>query len=68
MTAFYGSPEGQSASRKFGPYMMGVMPQIQQEVKKGHGGKAKASRTQRRTGSGCATSCPTGCQVGCTAG
>jgi hypothetical protein len=34
MTAFYGSPEGQSAAKKFGPYMMGVMPQIQQEVKK----------------------------------
>ena len=34
MTAFYGSPEGKSASKKFGPYMMGVMPQIQQEVKK----------------------------------
>jgi hypothetical protein len=34
MTAFYGSPEGQSASKKFGPYMMGIMPQIQQEVKK----------------------------------
>jgi hypothetical protein len=34
MSAFYGSPEGKSASKKFGPYMMGVMPQIQQEVKK----------------------------------
>ena len=34
MTAFYGSPEGKSAAKKFGPYMMGVMPQIQQEVKK----------------------------------
>jgi hypothetical protein len=34
MTTFYGSPEGQGASKKFGPYMMGIMPQIQQEVKK----------------------------------
>ena len=34
MTAFYGSPEGQSAYKKFGPYMAGIMPQIQQEVKK----------------------------------
>ena len=34
MTAFYGSPDGQSAAKKFGPYMMGIMPQIQQEVKK----------------------------------
>ena len=34
MTAFYGAPDGQSASKKFGPYMMGIMPQIQQEVKK----------------------------------
>lgn len=34
MSAFYGSPEGKSASQKFGPYMMGIMPQIQQEIKK----------------------------------
>ena len=34
MVAFYGSPEGQSAAKKFGPYMAGIMPQIQQEVKK----------------------------------
>ena len=34
MVAFYGSPEGKSAAQKFGPYMMGIMPQIQQEVKK----------------------------------
>jgi hypothetical protein len=34
MTTFYGSPEGQSAYKKFGPYMAGIMPQIQQEVKK----------------------------------
>ena len=34
MTAFYGSPEGKSAAKKFGPYMAGVMPQIQQEIKK----------------------------------
>jgi hypothetical protein len=41
MTAFYGSPEGQSASKKFGTYMMGVMPQIQQEVKKAMDEKQK---------------------------
>lgn len=34
MVAFYGSPDGQSAYKKFGPYMAGIMPQIQQEVKK----------------------------------
>ena len=34
MVAFYGSPEGQSAAKKFGPLMAEVMPQIQQEVKK----------------------------------
>lgn len=34
MVAFYGSPEGQSAAKKFGPYMAGIMPQIQKEVKK----------------------------------
>ena len=41
MTAFYGSPEGKSAAKKFGPYMMGVMPQIQQEVKKAMDEKQK---------------------------
>jgi hypothetical protein len=41
MTAFYGSPEGQGASKKFGPYMMGIMPQIQQEVKKAMDAKPK---------------------------
>jgi hypothetical protein len=34
MVTFYGSPEGQSAIKKFGPLMSEVMPQIQQEVKK----------------------------------
>ena len=34
MVAFYGSPEGQSAYKKFGPFMAEVMPQLQQEVKK----------------------------------
>jgi hypothetical protein len=41
LTAFYGSPEGKSASKKFGPYMAGVMPQVQQEVKKGMEEKQK---------------------------
>jgi hypothetical protein len=43
MTAFYGSPEGKSAAKKFGPYMMAVMPQIQQEVKKAMDEKQKQS-------------------------
>ena len=34
MVTFYGSPEGQSAVKKFTPLMAEVMPQIQQEVKK----------------------------------
>jgi hypothetical protein len=34
MVAFYGSPEGQSAYKKFAPYMAEMMPQIQEEVKK----------------------------------
>jgi hypothetical protein len=33
MTAFYGSPEGKSASKKSGVYMSQVMPKIQQEVR-----------------------------------
>ena len=41
MTAFYGSPEGKSAAKKFGPYMAGIMPQIQQEIKKGMDEKLK---------------------------
>ena len=41
MAAFYGSPEGKSAAKKFGPYMAGVMPQIQQEVKKAMDEKQK---------------------------
>ena len=43
MTAFYGSPEGKSAAKKFGPYMAGIMPQIQQEVKKAMDEKQKQS-------------------------
>jgi hypothetical protein len=35
MVTFYASPEGQSALKKFGPFMAAVMPQIQEEVKKG---------------------------------
>jgi hypothetical protein len=41
MTAFYGSPEGKSAAKKFGPYMTGIMPQIQQEIKKAMDEKQK---------------------------
>lgn len=32
LTAFYGSPEGRSISKKFAAYMSDVMPAIQQEV------------------------------------
>jgi hypothetical protein len=35
MVTFYGSPDGQSSLKKFGPLMGEVMPKIQQEVKKG---------------------------------
>ncbi len=34
MVAFYGSPEGQSAYKKFVPYMEEIMPQIKTEVRK----------------------------------
>ena len=34
MLAFYGSPDGQSASKKYGSYLAEIMPQIQLEVKK----------------------------------
>jgi hypothetical protein len=35
MVIFYASPEGQSALKKFGPFIAEVMPQIQEKVKKG---------------------------------
>jgi hypothetical protein len=34
MVAFYGSPTGKAAFKKFAPYMGEIMPQIQQEVRK----------------------------------
>lgn len=34
MVTFYASPEGQSALKKFGPFMAAVMPQIQMKVEK----------------------------------
>ena len=46
MVAFYGSPEGKSASKKFGPYMAEVMPQIQQEIKKAVDAAQKAQEPQ----------------------
>jgi hypothetical protein len=35
MVTFYASPEGQSALKKFGPFIAAVMPQIQEKVQKG---------------------------------
>jgi len=32
MTTFYGSPEGKSIMKKFGPYMGDLMPRVQAEV------------------------------------
>jgi hypothetical protein len=46
MTSFYGSADGQSAAKKFGPYMMEIMPKIQQEVKKGMDAKQKDSEAK----------------------
>ena len=51
MTAFYGSPEGKSAAKKFGPYMAGVMPQIQQEIKKRMDEKQKQEGSKDQPGS-----------------
>lgn len=51
MTAFYGSPEGKSAAKKFGPYMAGVMPQIQQEIKKRMDEKQKQEGSKDQSGS-----------------
>jgi hypothetical protein len=35
MVTFYSSPDGQSALKKFGPFIAAVMPQIQEKVKGG---------------------------------
>jgi len=32
LTAFYGSPEGRSISKKFGAYMADIMPALQEEL------------------------------------
>ncbi len=37
LTAFYGSPEGRSITKKFSAYMADVMPVIQQELSKAIG-------------------------------
>lgn len=41
LTAFYGSPEGRSISKKFNAYMAEVMPAIQQELTEAMGGEHK---------------------------
>ena len=77
MTAFYGSPEGQSAAKKFGPYMAGIMPQIQQEVKKAMDEKQKLEPKGQPEAGPRANRLPAGspprqrhaspnCQAGCT--
>jgi hypothetical protein len=58
MTAFYGSPDGQSASKKFGPYMMGIMPQIQQEVKKAMDEKQKQAGSKDQPAPGAPKAAP----------
>ena len=76
MTAFYGSPDGQSASKKFGAYMAGIMPQIQQEVKKAMDEKQKQQEPkdqpeagaprQRRPGS--TAKAPPAASIACSQG
>jgi hypothetical protein len=46
MVAFYGSPEGQSAWKKFSPYMNEIMPPIQQEVRQAIGEAQKQPETK----------------------
>jgi hypothetical protein len=58
MTAFYGSPEGQSASKKFGTHMMGIMPQIQQEVKKAMDEKQKQAGSKDQPAPGAPKAAP----------
>ena len=58
MTAFYGSPEGLSASKKFGTHMMGIMPQIQQEVKKAMDEKQKQAGSKDQPAPGAPKTAP----------
>jgi hypothetical protein len=60
MTAFYGSPDGQSASKKFGPYIMGIMPQIQQEVKKAMDARPKEPEAKGKPGAAVSPAAPPG--------
>jgi hypothetical protein len=62
MSTFYGSPDGKSAAKKFGPYMMGIMPQIQQEIKKAMDEKQKqqGSKDQPEAGAPKAAPAPKG--------
>jgi uncharacterized protein len=59
MVAFYGSPEGKSAAQKFGPYMMGIIPQIQQEVKKAMDEKQKAQGSKDKPDAAAPKAAPT---------
>jgi hypothetical protein len=47
MLAFYGSPDGQSAAKKYGAYLGDIMPQIQGEVKKALGEAQKQAEPQK---------------------
>lgn len=47
MLAFYGSPDGQSAWKKFNTYMNEIMPPIQQEVKKAIAESIKQPETKQ---------------------
>jgi hypothetical protein len=58
MTAFYGSPDGKGAVKKFGLYMAGVMPQIQQEVKKAMDEKQKQPGSTGQPGAGAPPTAP----------
>jgi len=59
MVAFYGSPEGKSAAQKFGPYMMGIIPQIQQEVKKAMDEKQQAQGSKDKPDAAAPKAAPT---------
>jgi hypothetical protein len=47
MLTFYGSPEGQSAAKKYASYMGDIMPHIQGEVKKAIQGAVKPPEAQK---------------------
>jgi hypothetical protein len=58
MLAFYGSPDGLSAAKKYSSYMAEIMPQLQEEVKKAVKAAEKQQEPQKPAAPGPQTGAP----------